>query len=168
MSQIDNQRLTALVFVVFLGLVAGCGEKKTAENPDAEAAEPVGVVAALPEFTLIDQGGVSFGSADLNGKVWIADFIFTRCAGTCPMQTAEKVKLQEKLRKHAAWDEIQLVSFTVDPDKLREKLSRFLLPEPHAYILKLVQWAVAAGASRIKAEVGQRQGIFCGRAPLCQ
>lgn len=34
-------------------------------------------------------------------------------------------------------------SFTVDPDKLREKLSRFLLPEPHAYILKLVQWAVA-------------------------
>jgi cytochrome oxidase Cu insertion factor (SCO1/SenC/PrrC family) len=114
--QIDNQRLTALVFAVFLGLVAGCGEKKTAENPDAEAAEPVGVVAALPEFTLIDQGGVSFGSADLNGKVWIADFIFTRCAGTCPMQTAEKVKLQEKLRKHAAWDEIQLVSFTVDPE----------------------------------------------------
>lgn len=57
-------------------------------------------------------------------------------------------------------------SFTVDPDKLREKLSRFLLPEPHAYILKLVQWAVAAGASRIKAEVGRRQVIFAhdGRA----
>ncbi|MCA9779168.1 MAG: hypothetical protein KC800_20710 [Candidatus Eremiobacteraeota bacterium] len=51
-------------------------------------------------------------------------------------------------------------SFTVDPEKLREKLSRFLLPEPHAYILKLVQWAVAAGARRIKVEVGRRRLIF--------
>lgn len=57
-------------------------------------------------------------------------------------------------------------SFTVDPDKLREKLSRFLLPEPHAYILKLVQWAVAAGAKKIKIEVGRRSLLFAhdGRA----
>lgn len=56
--------------------------------------------------------------------------------------------------------------FTVDPDKLREKLSRFLLPEPHAYILKLVQWAVAAGAKKIKVEVGRRTLLFAhdGRA----
>ncbi|NIP95270.1 MAG: SCO family protein, partial [Akkermansiaceae bacterium] len=65
---------------------------------------------------LTDQDGGSFGSADLHGKVWIADFIFTRCAGTCPMQSAEKAKLQEELKAHPARDEIRLVTFTVDPE----------------------------------------------------
>lgn len=51
-------------------------------------------------------------------------------------------------------------SFTVDPEKLRQKLSRFLLPEPHAYILKLIQWAVACQATRIKVEVGRRDVLL--------
>ena len=85
-------------------------------NNPAKEDEAVGVVAALPEFALTDQSGVSFGSADLQGKVWIADFIFTRCAGTCPMQTAEKARLQEQLKKHDLWEDIRLVTFTVDPE----------------------------------------------------
>src|SRR5262249_2886306 len=48
--------------------------------------------------------------ADLAGKVWIADFIFTNCAGTCPVITGTMRPLQNALP-----DEVHLVSFSVDP-----------------------------------------------------
>ena len=74
------------------------------------------VLFALPEFTLTARDGAPFGSADLRGQVWIADFIFTRCPGTCPMQTAEKVKLHQELQGDPAAATVRLVSFTVDPE----------------------------------------------------
>jgi protein SCO1/2 len=64
----------------------------------------------LPDFSLTDQTDTTVTLADLKGKVWVADFIFTNCAGTCPMMTGEMKKL------HAALPaEIRMVSFTVDP-----------------------------------------------------
>ena len=39
----------------------------------------------VPEFTLVNQDGKNFGSAELRGKIWIADFIYTTCPGPCPM-----------------------------------------------------------------------------------
>jgi protein SCO1/2 len=64
----------------------------------------------VPDFSLTDHTGKTVTRADLAGKVWVADFIFTSCAGTCPMMTARMRKLQDALPP-----EIQLVSFTVDP-----------------------------------------------------
>src|SRR5207244_837513 len=49
---------------------------------------------------------------DLRGKIWIADFIFTSCAGTCPMMSAQMRKLQDSLPA-----DIRLVSFSVDPGR---------------------------------------------------
>ena len=110
-----------LVALVAAGVIASCQEKRAGEGSagsDAKSVEagPVAVLSALPRFELTDQSGAPFGSRDLHGKVWIADFIFTRCGGTCPMQTAEKVKLQDQLAAHPHADEIALVSFTVDPE----------------------------------------------------
>ena len=71
------------------------------------------VVSALPEFRLKDESGGNFGSEDLRGKVWVADFIFTRCASTCPMQTAAKAKLQKLFERYP---DLRFVTFTVDPE----------------------------------------------------
>lgn len=71
------------------------------------------MLAALPEFTLTAQDGEPFGSKDLRGKVWVADFIFTRCASTCPMQTVEKAKLQTQFERHL---DLHFVTFSVDPE----------------------------------------------------
>src|SRR5690242_663297 len=65
---------------------------------------------SLPSFSLIDQTDRTITLADLKGKVWVADFIFTNCAGTCPMMTDKMRKLQDALPA-----EIHMVSFTVDP-----------------------------------------------------
>lgn len=67
---------------------------------------------SVPDFTLTDRSGRTVSRTDLAGKVWIADFIFTSCAGTCPSMTANMSKLQKILPR-----DIRLVSFTVDPTR---------------------------------------------------
>jgi len=68
---------------------------------------------SVPSFELVNQNGQPFGSADLLGKIWIADFIFTTCSGPCPMISSRMSELQKPLEK----TDVHLVSFTVDPDK---------------------------------------------------
>lgn len=79
----------------------------------AELPKPLPVLKELPEFSFLDQYGEEFGSEDLSGKVWIANFIFTRCTTVCPIFTGEMGELQHRTKQLA--DAIHLVSFTVDP-----------------------------------------------------
>ena len=71
------------------------------------------VLAQLPDFRLLERGGQTLGLADLKGKVWIADFIFTRCPGTCPRMSSRMASLQRDLRGE---DGLRLVSISVDPE----------------------------------------------------
>lgn len=77
---------------------------------------PPRVMGTVPQFVLTDEGDVPFISHYLHGKVWIVTFIFTRCRSTCPAQSAEFAKLQETLAEHPQWDDIGLLSITVDPE----------------------------------------------------
>ena len=86
---------------LFAGLWAACHR-----SPDIPSYYP------LPEFSLTDQTGKAVTLHDLTGKVWVADFIFTSCGGTCPLMTQDMRKLQDALPP-----EIRLVSFTVDPTR---------------------------------------------------
>jgi len=67
----------------------------------------------VPNFQLQNQDGQPFGSAQLVGKIWIADFIFTSCPGPCPMISSRMSELQKPLEK----TDVHLVSFSVDPEK---------------------------------------------------
>lgn len=73
----------------------------------------VSTYGSVPEFQLTNQDGKHFGSADLRGKIWIADFIYTTCPGPCPMISNRMSELQQPLEK----TDVHLVSFTVDPVK---------------------------------------------------
>jgi cytochrome oxidase Cu insertion factor (SCO1/SenC/PrrC family) len=75
--------------------------------------EKLPVIRAVPEFSLTDQNGQTVTKEDLRGKIWIADFIFTRCAGPCPLMTARMLEMQKALVKTP---EVKLVSVTVDPE----------------------------------------------------
>jgi protein SCO1 len=67
----------------------------------------------VPAFELVNQNGQRFGSAQLAGKIWIADFIYTTCPGPCPMISSRMSELQKPLEK----SDVHLVSFSVDPEK---------------------------------------------------
>ncbi len=73
-------------------------------------APPLADLGALPPFSLQERSGRTVRLDDLRGQVWVADFIFTRCAGTCPAMTARLVRLRKEVPP-----EILFVSFTVDP-----------------------------------------------------
>ena len=66
----------------------------------------------LPDFALTDQGGEAVTRQSLAGFVWVADFIFTRCAGQCPLMSSQMATLQEQFRDVT---DLRLMSFTVDP-----------------------------------------------------
>jgi protein SCO1/2 len=68
---------------------------------------------AIPEFRFNNQEGVPFGTEELRGKVWVANFIFTRCPGPCPLMTRNMAALQQQIEADSG---IQFVTFTVDPD----------------------------------------------------
>ena len=69
---------------------------------------------AVPEFSLIERSGKKVALADLRGKVWIADFVYTSCTDTCPYQTADMARLQDRWRDQS---DLRLVSFSVDPER---------------------------------------------------
>jgi len=74
------------------------------------------VLGTLPDFSFTNHAGQPYGKQELAGKSWIANFVFTRCPATCPVQTMMMGQLQQKLSALPAWRDIRLVSFSVDPE----------------------------------------------------
>jgi len=79
-----------------------------------EVPTPPPVYGTVPDFALTDQSGEAYGSTDLKGKIWVSNFIFTRCTTVCPIFSDKMSTLQKRTNKAA--NGLQLVSFSVDPD----------------------------------------------------
>ncbi|WP_226585274.1 SCO family protein [Halobacillus litoralis] len=67
----------------------------------------------VQSFEATTQDGEPFSTDDLEGEVWLADFIFTSCTTVCPPMTRNMVNIQEKLNKEGV--NVEIVSFSVDP-----------------------------------------------------
>ena len=67
----------------------------------------------VPAFQLTNQNDQPFGTEQLNGKIWVVDFIFSTCPGPCPMISSRMSELQKPLEN----TDVRLVSVTVDPEK---------------------------------------------------
>ncbi|MDQ6654198.1 MAG: SCO family protein [Verrucomicrobiota bacterium] len=76
------------------------------------ASRTISDYGTVPQFQLTNQEGQPFGSPQLAGKIWIADFIFTSCPGPCPMISSRMSELQRPLES----SDVHLVTFTVDPE----------------------------------------------------
>ncbi len=74
---------------------------------------PLPMLGQAPEFSLINTDGHPVHLSDLRGRVWMASFIFTHCAGQCPKVTHDMAQLQTQLPRREDW---RLVSVTVDPE----------------------------------------------------
>jgi protein SCO1/2 len=74
---------------------------------------PLPVRGYVADFTLTNQDGQVTTLADLTNRVWVADIIFTRCAGPCPIMTAQMKSLQDALPPASR---AKLVTLTTDPD----------------------------------------------------
>lgn len=64
-------------------------------------------------FMLTNQSGNAISLGDLEGQVWVADIIFTRCPGPCLRMSRQMKELQTAL---PSTSRAKLVSLTTDPD----------------------------------------------------
>ena len=71
------------------------------------------ILGKLIDFQLTDQNGEIFSKEDLLGKVWVADFIFTTCAGPCPVMSGQFAELQSRFSNAP---DLNLLSISVNPD----------------------------------------------------
>jgi protein SCO1/2 len=108
-----------LGIVVALGvlLLLACGAwytlRATGESARlAAAADMLADFGTVPDVSLVERSGRPMSLGELKGSVWVASFIFTKCAGSCPAMSAQMGEMQESLRKVG---DAKLVSFTVDP-----------------------------------------------------
>jgi len=74
---------------------------------------PLPVISPVANFTLTNQEGQATSLAALTNHVWVADIIFTRCAGPCPRMTGQMAALAAALPKNS---DSRLVTLTTDPD----------------------------------------------------
>lgn len=72
------------------------------------------IFGEVPDFSLVERDKRRISRADLREKVWIANFIYTHCTDTCPLQSAQIARLQEEFKTEP---DIRFVSITVDPEQ---------------------------------------------------
>jgi protein SCO1 len=97
------------VFFIGLGLAIPIARSVRLRLP-----RPLPVLSQVPNFELTDQHGQPFGSKQLEGKVWVANAIFTRCPTICPLSTRRMFQVQHHARGLGPW--FHIVSFSVDPE----------------------------------------------------
>ncbi len=99
---------TALIAV---NVLAHRQDQHPFSSSQADALPPLGNV---PAFALIDQDGNPIDRDRLLGKIWIADFVFTRCSGPCLRMTRRMRRLQQEFAGLSA--DIRFLSVSVDPE----------------------------------------------------
>ncbi len=67
---------------------------------------------SVPSFNLITEENKPFSREELTDKVTIVDFIFTECAGACPVMSMKMSALQDTFRSDP---KLHFLSFSVDP-----------------------------------------------------
>ena len=81
--------------------------------PAESTVETLADYGPVPDFRLTERDGRTVTLADLRGKVWLANFIYTECTETCPLQSLQVQRLQEEF---AEAGDLRFVSITVDPE----------------------------------------------------
>ncbi|MES2526918.1 MAG: SCO family protein [Bdellovibrionota bacterium] len=72
------------------------------------------VYGKLPDFQFVSESGENFGTENLRGKVYVANFMFTTCTTACPILLKKVQTVQHRMR--GVLDRAAIVSFTVDPE----------------------------------------------------
>jgi cytochrome oxidase Cu insertion factor (SCO1/SenC/PrrC family) len=80
--------------------------------PPEGTAETLADYGPVPDFQLTASDGRLVTLTGLRGTVWLANFIYTECTETCPLQSLQVQRLQGEF---AGARDLRFVSITVDP-----------------------------------------------------
>lgn len=125
--------LTRIVFPLLILVVGGYALYLKMQ------AQPLPVLGQIQGFELTDTQNSAFNADRMKGQVWVANFIFTRCSGVCPMMTKNLQQVQKAFREQ---DDLGFVSFSVDPEfDTPERLKKY----KQKYNIKTAAWYFLTG-----------------------
>ena len=70
-------------------------------------------IHTIPAFTFTDQDGKTFNEKNVEGKIYVANFFFTKCRSICPKMTSNMFLLQEYYKNESS---VFLISHSVTPE----------------------------------------------------
>ncbi|WP_421383812.1 SCO family protein [Bacillus salacetis] len=129
-------------------IVAGLLITACTSQEDIEQSFPMSM--EVEEFSAVNQDGEAVTLEDIEGDIWIADFIFTNCDTVCLPMTANMSQLQKKLKDSGLEKEVKLISFSIDPEHdTPEALTEY----SQRYDADLNQWSFLTGYSQEEIEL---------------
>ena len=126
------------------------------------ALEALGDYGEVPDFALTERSGRRVTRGDLLGTVWLANFIYTQCTETCPLQSARVARLQAAFAREA---DLRFVSITVDPE---HDTPAVLARYAERYAADPTRWLFLTGDKRViyhVAKDGFRLGVVDSSDP---
>ncbi len=121
--RIDLKILRASSVLCALVLSAGCEREARVMSSGIPEKTPIRNYRDVPAIDLTDQSGDAFKLSELQGRIWVANFIFTSCNAECLVLSHNMSSLQ---KEYADDDSIAFVSFSVDPETDNpERLSQY-------------------------------------------
>ena len=85
------------------------------------------ISGSVPDFEFTDSNGETISREDMEGKVWVADFIFTTCTMACPIMTGNMNLIHKSFKDD---NNVRIISISVypeydTPEVLKEYASRY-------------------------------------------
>jgi protein SCO1/2 len=97
--------ITIAVASFMMSIAAGCS------NNQQDTWSQLPTIKTAPAFTVVNYDGTQLSSTQLEGKPWVASFMFARCQGVCPTMNGVIADLQREFG-----GAVRFVSFSVDPE----------------------------------------------------
>lgn len=107
------RKIVVICSMALAGVILSLAFSAWKKGPAQKVLQVIPDYGSVPPFSLIERDGRHVRLFDLNGQVWIVDFIFTTCPGPCPVMTSRMRRLQSELKDK---NDIRLVSVSVDPE----------------------------------------------------
>lgn len=107
----------------------------------------------IPDFEFVNQEGIKYALSDIEGKIAVVDFFFSYCPSICPKMTRN---IQDVAEKYANEEDLQFISFSVDPERdTPARLAEFA----EMYHADSEQWNFLTGDKRELYHLA-RKGFF--------
>ena len=94
---------------------------------DSSILDDLPISGSVPDFEFTDSNGETITREDMEGKVWVADFIFTTCTMACPIMTGNMNLIHKSFKDD---NNVRIISISVypeydTPEVLKEYASRY-------------------------------------------
>jgi protein SCO1/2 len=71
--------------------------------------------SSAPSFELANANGKIVTLSDFSDRIVVLNFIFTKCAGVCPLHSERIAEIQKMINSTPMKDRVQFISITTDP-----------------------------------------------------